>query len=312
MINCEKKIIWTGDDFELHDMNSITANACDIVLSHCPLSVLKYQEKGYEAYMLDGEDTKLIENQKNLKKDIDVLFFGDLTKDRKNILDYLIKKGINVKNIGHDKVTPGVSDEELIKLVSKSKIVLNLSKSRSSSVKSFNSENVYKFFYQYKGRILMAGFNGVACISEYAPGIEIFFKKGEVLTFHTKEECFKILQELLSDDKLLENYTNNFVLKVKETCNEKKAFETIYNAIEKSNHHKVKLIKIPYWYLRIAAKHIILRNIKLSNLLKAIFQFKVIFSMLKNSNIFVKFLILSETLLNALWYSFALTVKPKK
>ena len=92
----------------------------------------------------------------------------------------------------------------------------------------------------------------------------------------------------------------------------KKAFETIYNAIEKSNHHKVKLIKIPYWYFRIAAKHIILRNIKLSNLLKAIFQFKVIFSMLKNSNIFVKFLILSETLLNALWYSFALTVKPKK
>ena len=41
-IICKKKILVTGDDFELHDMNAITAGACDLVLSHCPLSVLKY------------------------------------------------------------------------------------------------------------------------------------------------------------------------------------------------------------------------------------------------------------------------------
>ena len=31
-------------------MNSITANACDLVATGCPISVLKYQEKGYEAF----------------------------------------------------------------------------------------------------------------------------------------------------------------------------------------------------------------------------------------------------------------------
>lgn len=311
-INCKTKIIWTGDDFELHEMNAITASACDIVLSHCPLSVLKYQEKGYDAYILDGENTKLIKKNNYETKDIDVLFFGDLTPDRRNILNYIVKEGINLKNVGHDKITPGVSDEELLKLASKSKIILNFSKSRSSSVKNFSSENVYKFYYQYKGRILMAGFNGVACVSEYSPGIEIFFSKNEVLTFYTKEECVKILKELLASNELLEKYTNKFVLKVQETCNEFFLFEPIYQAIEQSKHKKVELIKIPYWYLRIAAKHIILRNIKLSTLIKAIFQFNVIFAMIKNSNILVKFFILIETLLNVLWYSFILTIKTKK
>ena len=35
----------TFDDFALHEMNAITANACDLVLSHCPFSVKKYDEK---------------------------------------------------------------------------------------------------------------------------------------------------------------------------------------------------------------------------------------------------------------------------
>ena len=42
-IICKKKILITGDDFDLHEMNSITAISCDLVLSACPLSVLKYK-----------------------------------------------------------------------------------------------------------------------------------------------------------------------------------------------------------------------------------------------------------------------------
>ena len=38
-INNVKKILITFDDFALHEMNAITANACDLVLSHCPFSV---------------------------------------------------------------------------------------------------------------------------------------------------------------------------------------------------------------------------------------------------------------------------------
>ena len=74
----------------------------------------------------------------------------------------------------------------------------------------------------------------------------------------------------------------------------------------------MELIKIPYWYLRIAAKYILLRNIKLSNLIKTIFQFKIIFSIIKDSNFLIKFSIISEAIVNALWYSFILTFKSKK
>ena len=44
-INGKIKILVTGDDTDQHEIHSITASACDLVLSHCPLSVLKFKEK---------------------------------------------------------------------------------------------------------------------------------------------------------------------------------------------------------------------------------------------------------------------------
>ena len=309
-IHGRKKILVTSDDTDQHEMNSITASACDLVLSHCPLSVLKYKEKGHEAHMINFEISNL-KKSKN-QKDIDVLFFGGLTPDRKEFLDYIVNEGISLKNVGHRGHIVGLPQDELIKLISKSKIVLNLSKTRTTSVINYASESIYRFYFQFKGRISLTGIIGTMCVSEYSPGQEIIFKKDELPTFFTKEECAQILKKLLKDDVLLEKYTNKFTSKVYELWEDKKNFEPIYNAIEKSNHQKVKLIKFPYWYLRIAAKQIILRNIKLSTFIKTIFQFNIIFSIIRNSNFIVKFLVTLESIVNTLWYSFTLTIKPKK
>jgi len=309
-IHGRKKILVTGDDTDQHEMNSITASACDLVLSHCPLSVLKYKEKGHEAHMINFEISNL-KKSKN-QKDIDVLFFGHLTPDRKEFLDYIVNEGISLKNVGHREHIVGLPQDELIKLISKSKIVLNLSKTRTTSVINYASESIYRFHYQFKGRISLTGIIGTMCVSEYSPGQEIIFNEDELPTFFTKEECAQILKKLLKDDVLLEKYTNKFTSKVYELWEDKKNFEPIYNAIEKLNHQKVKLIKFPYWYLRIAAKQIILRNIKLSTFIKTIFQFNIIFSIIRNSNFIVKFLVTLESIVNTLWYSFTLTIKPKK
>ena len=153
---------------------------------------------------------------------------------------------------------------------------------------------------------------GAACVSEYSPGQEIIFKEDELPTFFTKEECAKILKKLLKNDELLEKYTNKFTTKVFELWDDKNNFKPIYNTIEKLNHRKVKLIKFPYWYLRIAAKQIMLRNIKLLTLIKSMSQFNVIFSIIRNSNFLIKFLVIFESILNIFWYSFTLTFKPKK
>ena len=309
-IHVRKKILVTGDDTDQHEMNSITASACDLVLSHCPLSILKYKEKGHEAHMINFEISNL-KKSKN-QKDIDVLFFGSLTPDRKEFLDYIVNEGISLKNVGHHGHIVGLPQDELIKLISKSKIVLNLSKTKTTSVINYASESIYRFHYQFKGRISLTGIIGTMCVSEYSPGQEIIFKKDELPTFFTKEECTQILKKLLKDDVLLEKYTNKFTSKVYELWEDKKNFEPIYNAIEKSNHRRVQLIKFPYWYLRIAAKQIILRNIKLSTLIKTIFQFNIIFSIIRNSNFIVKFMVIIESIVNTLWYSFTLTIKPKK
>ena len=306
----KKKILVTGDDTDQHNMNLITASACDLVLSHCPLSVLKFKEKGHEAHMINFEISNLKKN--NNQKEIDVLFFGNLTPDRNEILDYIENEDISLKNVGHREHVMGLPQNELTKLISKSKIVLNLSKTRTTSVINYASESTHRFHYQFKGRIYLTGLIGTMCVSEYSPGQEIIFKEDELPTFFTKEECVKILKRLLKDDALLEKYTNKFTLKVYELWEDKKNFEPIYNAIEKSNHRRVQLIKFPYWYLRIAAKQIILRNIKLSTLIKTIFQFNIIFSIIRNSNFIVKFLVIIESIVNTLWYSFILTIKPKK
>ena len=310
-IKVKKKIIWTGDDFELHDLNAITASACDLVLTTCPLSALKYREKGYDSLVLHGEDGK-INNSQNLKKEIDVLFFGVISHDRKEILDYIASEGILLKNIGHAEHALQLPKDELLKFISKSKIILNLSKSRTTSVRNYASENIYKFYYQFKGRIIMAGLNGVACVSEYSPGQELFFTEDEVPTFFTKEECVKVLKKILENDELLAKYTNKFTSKVCNLYEDKKIFESIYKTIEKPSRERVKLVKIPYWYLKIGAKQIILKNIKLSTLIKTIFQFNIIFKLINNSNFLVKFLIISESVINILWYSIVFTFRPKK
>ena len=309
-INSKKKIFITGDDFEFHEFHSVTASACDLVLSQCPLSVLKYKEKGCEAYLSNMEFSKISSNN-NDKKEIDVLFYGHITPERRNILDYIVKEGINLKNIGHGGNVTGLPKDELLKLISKSKIVLELSKSRTSIVKNYASESIYKFYYLYKGKIIVAGLKGAACVAEYSPGTELLFSKDEVATFFTKEECVKILKKLLNNKELLEKYTNKFTSKVYNLYEDKKNFEPIYKAIEKPNHRRIELIKIPYWYLRISAKQILLRNLKLSNLIKAIFQFRIIFKIIKNSSLLTKLLIVSESVINTLWYSIIYTFKSK-
>jgi len=309
-INGKKKIIVTGDDFDQHEMHSITACICDLVLSHCPLSVLKFKEKGHDAYMINFEISN-IKNNKN-QKEIDVLFFGNVTKDRKEFLDYLVSEGIPLKNVGHQEHVVGLPKDELIKLISKSKIILNFSKSKTDSVLNYSSESIYRFHYQFKGRVTLSGLIGTLCVSEYSPGQEIIFKEDELPTFFTKEECVKILKKLLTNNELLEKYTNKFTAKVHELWDDKKNFEPIYKAIEKTENRRVKLIRFPYWYMRIAAKQIILRNLKLSALVKSMFQFNIVFSIIRNSNFLIKFLIIFESIINILWYSFIFTFKSKK
>ena len=117
---------------------------------------------------------------------------------------------------------------------------------------------------------------------------------------------------MLNNEEHLKNITKKFNLKTYEICDDNKNFEPIYKVIEKNKHRKVKLITIPYWYARITAKQILLKNIKLSKLIKIISQFGLIFKIIRNTNVIVKFLIIFESILNIFWYSLISTFIKKK
>ena len=137
------------------------------------------------------------------------------------------------------------------------------------------------------------------------------FHKDDIPTFHTKEECLKILNKFLKDKKLLSEATTKYCLKVSNLCEDKKNFEPVYKAIEDKNLRRVKLVKFPYWYLRISAKQAIKRNIKLTRFIKTIFQFNEIFKIIENSSFLTKFLIIFETIINIFWYSFTASLKKR-
>ena len=297
-----KKILVTLDDYELHEMNAITANACDLVLTLCPLSVLKYKEKGYQAFYMPLEaDGDIFKNYKE-KKEIDVLYFGGINPDRKEFLDFITNQGISVKIVGKES-NNFATDEELSKLISKSKIVLNFSKSTWGSVRRYPGEKIYKFYYCLKGRIVITGLCGTACISEFFPLHDMMFNEDELPIFYKKEECVEILKKLLNNSKILESYTIKLNSKVCNLYEDKKNFQPIYEYIENLQVKKVQLIQMPYWYLRICAKMIILRNIKNSSLAKIFSEFRKILPIIRKSNIVTQCLIVSETVLNVFWYS---------
>ena len=80
-INSKKKIIIIGDDSDQHEFHAITANACDLVLNSDPFAVLKYKEKGYEAFFLNIESSKPSKNSKSVNESAttcleDILFIA--------------------------------------------------------------------------------------------------------------------------------------------------------------------------------------------------------------------------------------------
>ena len=123
-----KKGILLFDDFMYHNINLITAKACNFILTGCPHSSKKFEQQGYKSLFMPMEsDGNIFKKYNNIKKNIDVLFFGDLNKYRKNYIDYIRNSGISLKTVSiKDKESP--NHEDLVKLINESKIVINFSR----------------------------------------------------------------------------------------------------------------------------------------------------------------------------------------
>jgi len=266
-INSHKKFIYLTDDFDNHEVNSLNALACNAIMNCCPLSSLKYEEKQLKSFFFVHESDESIFKKINLKKEIDVLFFGAMKANREELINKLKENNINFKIVGPANGN-FLTYEELNKEINKSKIVINFTQTGNKN--KFYSHESYPFSYlQVKGRVFISGFCGTLCISEDAPGYKLIFSEDTLPTFCNPNEMIEKINFFLKNSSALKDYTEKFT----QECNKfrdgiytKKVFEQLLQV----NHKKV-LKSLPIWYLRAFN----LKNMRLYSKEKSIKKFLV-------------------------------------
>ena len=69
-INCNKKILFLTDDYDMHEVNFITAKIFDFVFTACPISNYRYLEKGFKSYFVPLESNAKLFKNLNIEKKI--------------------------------------------------------------------------------------------------------------------------------------------------------------------------------------------------------------------------------------------------
>ena len=301
-IKLNDKYFYLTDDFDMHEINTHTALACDGIVSCCPISVLRFKEKGLNAHFIFHFFDESIFKNFIIKKYIDVLFFGTLKANRAEYINKLKDNNINVKVIGPANENGiMVNNEELNHFINRSKIVINFSSTGNKN--KFYSHKTYPFNYLYpKGRIMITGLCGTLCVSEYAPAHNIIFSKDTLIEFNNSTDMVKKIQSILVNDQQLKDRTKKF----EQECqfySDSKYFNKIFEKMV-SKSHLQKVSKLPFWYIRAFN----LKSIRLYGKSKFFGSYiqntmENIFELLKFKN-FYNFLIILE---NIIYFPFIIT-----
>lgn len=243
-IEAKKKILFSTDDFDTHEVNLINATACDIVLSTCPASTLRFEEKILETYFVPLEsDDKILRNYSTIKNN-DILFFGKIKADRKEYIDKLKLEKFKFKILGTDNSNT-LSEEELAKEISNSKIILNFSQTGNRN-KFYSHKTIPLSNLQMKARPIMAGLCGSFCISEYSPQTKMVY--GDICpTFKNYGEMIDLIKKFLSDSSLLETKTKEFV-ELSSRYADSIYFPKIARKINNCEVKNKIFYKTPFWY----------------------------------------------------------------
>ena len=198
-IICKKKILVS---FDPHENYKKIQDSLEY-FSHFLITEPEYVEKlnllNQNCFFFPLEIDEKIFFNKKIKKNIDVLFFGELKADREIFIEKIKKLNINFHSHINSRET--LDNNALVDLINRSKIVINFSK----GVNKYEKDE----YYQFKGRILISGMCGTLCLSEHSKGQDLIFKNNYP-TFKNSEEMITIIKSLLNNEKNLNILTNNF------------------------------------------------------------------------------------------------------
>jgi hypothetical protein len=198
-IICKKKILVSFDPHENYKKIQDSLEYFSHLLIADPEYVEKLSLLNQNCFHFPLEANEKIFFNKKTKKNIDVLFFGELKADRKIFIEKIKKLNINFHSHINSRET--LDDNALVDLINRSKIVINFSK----GVNKYEKDE----YYQFKGKVLISGMCGTLCLSEYSKGQNLIFKNNYP-TFKNSEEMITIIKSLLNNEKNLNILTNNF------------------------------------------------------------------------------------------------------
>jgi spore maturation protein CgeB len=217
-----KTLVWFSDDhWQFEKLSKYWAPLFNWVVTTDAEAVPKYHKIGYKNVILSQwACNHFLYKPLNLPKIYDVTFIGAPHGNRKKIIEKIKKAGINVKCWGSGWPEGRVSQEEMLRIFSQSKINLNFTKSSGVIWKELASIFFHRNYNrsiginnpkywldnlkslppaiwskQIKGRNFEIPGCGGFLLTEYASHLEDYYKIGKEI------ECFKNISELIEKIK---------------------------------------------------------------------------------------------------------------
>lgn len=220
---------WFADDhWRFNSFSRYWAPRFNFCSTTDPEAFSKYRTLGYPNIIQTqwGANDNIYRNL-GLKKDIDVSFVGQAYRNRPAIVRELEDKGITVECFGGGWPNGRVSQEEMVRIFSRSKINLNFSE--SSVGKSM----------QIKGRTFEVPSCGSFLLTEYAPFMENYYEIGkEIDVFRSVEELATKIQYYLLHSKKREKMANEAYQRTVNEHTYQSRFREIFSKIESATVRK--------------------------------------------------------------------------
>jgi spore maturation protein CgeB len=205
-----KVVAWFSDDhwrFDKYSRYIADHIYCSITTDQCALS--KYKALNLKAVQSQWASNSAYYVKKSESCEFDVTFIGQKYGDRGDLIDYLQANDVPLQLFGKG-FSEYLNFEDMVGIFSRSRINLNFSTGFDPTVK------------QIKGRVFEITMCGGFLLTEYAEGLETYFRIGVDL------ECFTSQEEALDKIKF---YLGNEAARAKiarsghETCNKNHTWE---------------------------------------------------------------------------------------
>lgn len=233
-ISRESKIItlnwFTDDDWQFDKFSRHWAAYFNWVATTSDKAIKKYHQIGYRNVIkTQWACNHFLYKPLNLPKIYDVTFIGTAHGNRKKIVEKIKRAGINIKCWGGGWPAGRVSQEEMLKIFSQSKINLNFAKcsgilwkelasvffyrTYNKSLRSYNPKNWFGNFKsmlaatwnrEIKGRIFEIPGCGGFLLTEYANRLEDYYEIGkEIDCFYSIPDLIKKIKYYLTNEEKL-------------------------------------------------------------------------------------------------------------